>query len=31
MDEATAEQLGSYLVLEWRGKRRQVLYRPEAE
>jgi hypothetical protein len=30
-DEATAEQLGSYLVLEWRGKRRQVLYRPDAE
>jgi len=30
-DEATAEQLGNYLVLEWRGKRRQVLYRPDAE
>jgi len=30
LDEATAEQLGDYLVLEWRGKRRQVLYRPEA-
>jgi hypothetical protein len=29
LDEATAEQLGDYLVLEWRGKRRQVLYRPE--
>jgi hypothetical protein len=29
LDEATAERLGDYLVLEWRGKRRQVLYRPE--
>ncbi|HLL21207.1 MAG TPA: hypothetical protein VK427_03700, partial [Kofleriaceae bacterium] len=29
LDEATAEQLGDYLVLECRGKRRQVLYRPE--
>lgn len=29
LDEATAEQLGDFLVLEWRGKRRQVLYRPE--
>jgi hypothetical protein len=29
LDEATAEQLGDYLILEWRGKRRQVLYRPE--
>jgi hypothetical protein len=29
LDEATAEQLGDHLVLEWRGKRRQVLYRPE--
>jgi hypothetical protein len=29
LDEATAEQIGNYLVLEWRGKRRQVLYRPE--
>ncbi len=29
LDEATAEQIGDYLVLEWRGKRRQVLYRPE--
>ena len=29
LDEATAEQLGDYLVLEWRGKRRQVLYRGE--
>ena len=30
LDEATAEQLGDYLILEWRGKRRQVLYRPGA-
>jgi hypothetical protein len=29
LDEATAEQIGSYIVLEWRGKRRQVLYRSE--
>lgn len=29
LDEATAEQQGDYLVLEWRGKRRQVLYRPD--
>jgi len=29
LDEATAEQIGDYLVLEWRGKRRQILYRPE--
>jgi hypothetical protein len=29
LDEATAEQIGDYLILEWRGKRRQVLYRPE--
>lgn len=29
LDEATAEQLGDHLILEWRGKRRQVLYRPE--
>jgi hypothetical protein len=29
LDEATAEQLGDFLVLEWRGKRRQVLYRPD--
>jgi len=29
LDEATAEQRGDYLVFEWRGKRRQVLYRPE--
>ena len=28
LDEATAEQRGDSLVLEWRGKRRQVLYRP---
>ncbi|NVB77994.1 MAG: hypothetical protein HOV81_06320 [Kofleriaceae bacterium] len=28
-DEATAEQIGDYLVLEWRGKRRQILYRPD--
>ncbi len=29
LDEATAEQRGEALVLEWRGKRRQVLYRPD--
>lgn len=29
LDEATAEQLGDFLVLEWRGKRRQVLHRPD--
>ena len=29
LDEATAEQIGDYLVLEWRGKRKQILYRPE--
>jgi hypothetical protein len=29
LDEATAEQLGEYLILEWRGKRRQILYRAE--
>jgi hypothetical protein len=29
LDEATAEQIGDYLVLEWRGKRHQILYRPE--
>jgi hypothetical protein len=29
LDEATAELRGDYLVLEWRGKRRQVLYRPD--
>lgn len=27
LDEATAAQQGDYIVLEWRGKRRQVLYR----
>jgi hypothetical protein len=27
LDEATAEQIGDHLVLTWRGKRRQVLYR----
>jgi hypothetical protein len=30
-DEATAEQIGNYFVLEWRGKRRQILYRPDDE
>jgi len=30
LDEATAEQIGDHLVLVWRGKRRQVLYRYEA-
>jgi hypothetical protein len=29
LDEATAEQIGDFLVLEWRGKRRQVLFRPD--
>jgi hypothetical protein len=29
LDEATAEQIGDYLVLEWRGKRHQVLYRED--
>ncbi|MFN0252589.1 MAG: hypothetical protein ACKV2T_37280 [Kofleriaceae bacterium] len=29
LDEATAEQRGESLVLEWRGKRRQVLFRPD--
>ncbi|MBA3542391.1 MAG: hypothetical protein H0T79_22435, partial [Deltaproteobacteria bacterium] len=29
LDEATAEQLGDYLTVEWRGKRRQILHRPE--
>jgi|HubBroStandDraft_6_1064221.scaffolds.fasta_scaffold233739_2 hypothetical protein len=29
LDEATAEQIGDFLVLEWRGKRHQVLYRSE--
>ena len=28
LDEATAEQLGDYLILEWRGKRHEILYRP---
>ncbi len=27
LDESNAEQLGDYLLLEWRGKRRQVLHR----
>jgi hypothetical protein len=27
LDEATVEQIGEHLVLVWRGKRRQVLYR----
>jgi len=31
LDEATGEQIGEFLVLEWRGKRRQVLYRPYPE
>jgi hypothetical protein len=30
LDEATAEQIGDYLVLEWRGKRHQTLYRAAA-
>jgi hypothetical protein len=29
LDEATIEQIGDYLIAEWRGKRRQILYRPE--
>ncbi len=29
LDDATAEQIGDHLVLEWRGKRRQVIYRPD--
>ncbi|HEY5923972.1 MAG TPA: hypothetical protein VIV11_19970 [Kofleriaceae bacterium] len=29
LDEATAEQIGDFLVLEWRGKRRQILFRPD--
>ena len=29
LDEATAEQIGDFFVLEWRGKRRQILYRPK--
>jgi hypothetical protein len=31
LDEATGEQIGDFLVLEWRGKRHQVLYRPDPE
>jgi hypothetical protein len=31
LDEATAEQIGDYFVFEWRGKRREILYRPEGE
>lgn len=31
LDEATAEQRGDSLVLEWRGKRRQVLFRPDRD
>jgi hypothetical protein len=30
LDEATAEQIGNFLVLEWRGKRREILYRPDS-
>ncbi|HWO17414.1 MAG TPA: hypothetical protein VNO30_01515 [Kofleriaceae bacterium] len=30
LDEATVEQIGDHLVLVWRGKRRQVLYRDDA-
>lgn len=29
LDEATAEQIGDFLVLEWRGKRHEILYRPD--
>ncbi len=29
LDEATAEQIGDFFILEWRGKRREILYRPE--
>ena len=29
LDEATAEQIGDFFVFEWRGKRRQILYRPD--
>ncbi|MCX5744084.1 MAG: hypothetical protein NT062_16465, partial [Proteobacteria bacterium] len=29
LDEMTVEQLGDYLLVEWRGKRRQVLHRIE--
>jgi len=31
LDDATAEQIGDSLVLEWRGDRRQVLIRPAGE
>lgn len=31
LDEAMAEQIGDFFVLEWRGKRREVLYRPDPE
>jgi hypothetical protein len=30
LDEATAEQLGDAVLLEWRGKRKQILYRADA-
>ena len=29
LDEATAEQIGDFFIFEWRGKRREILYRPE--
>jgi hypothetical protein len=29
LDEATAQQIGDFVVIEWRGKRRQVLHRPD--
>jgi hypothetical protein len=29
LDEATAEQIGDFFILEWRGKRREILYRAE--
>jgi len=29
LDEATAEQIGAFFVMEWRGKRREILYRPD--
>ena len=29
LDEATAEQIGDFVILEWRGKRREILYRPD--
>jgi hypothetical protein len=31
LDTATLERLGDFLVLEWRGKRRQVLHRPRPD